>query len=80
MRIKINNNPGIVVDKNFKIDFTDAAKISTQINAFLEKNNQIINTTAAGVYAVNLIGQIFEYIFANYLTNENPEIFTKTRE
>ncbi|MEA1910439.1 MAG: alpha-amylase family glycosyl hydrolase, partial [Spirochaetota bacterium] len=80
MRIKINNNPGIVVEKNFEINFSDAIKISAQINTFLEKNDQKINTTAGEVYAVNLIGQIFEYIFANYLIKENPDIFTKTRE
>ncbi|MCK5672714.1 MAG: hypothetical protein KAH95_05025, partial [Spirochaetales bacterium] len=61
MRIKIINNAGIDVEKNFEISFTEATNISGNINKYLEKTDQIEKTTAAGVYAVNLIGQIFEY-------------------
>jgi len=80
MRIKINNNAGISVDKNFEISFSDAADISGKINKYLEKTKQKENTTAAGVYAVNLIGQIFEHIFSNYLKNKNSELFNRTKE
>ncbi len=80
MRIKINNNAGIDVTKNFEISFPDAADISVKINKYLDKTDQKNKTTAAGVYAVNLIGQIFEYIFSNYLKEENPDLFLKTKE
>ena len=80
MRIKTINDAGIEVDKNFEINFTDAADISTKINKYLEITNQNEKTTAAGVYAVNLIGQIFEYIFLNFLKKENPDLFSKAKE
>ncbi len=80
MKIKIENNAGIIVDKNFEITFSDASNISEKINRYLEKNNESDKTTAAGVYAVNLIGQIFEYIFSKYLTQDYPDIFIEARK
>lgn len=80
MRIKIKNNAGIDVNKNFEISFSAAADISIKINEYLEKTDQKDKTTAAGVYAVNLIGQIFEYIFSNYFTDKDPDLFIKTKE
>ncbi len=79
MRIKIINNAGIDVEKNFEISFTEATNISGNINKYLEKTDQIEKTTAAGVYAVNLIGQIFEYIFSNYLKTENSDLFPRIK-
>lgn len=80
MRINIKNNAGIIVKKNFEISFTEAADISIKINDYLEKTNQKEKTTAAGVFAVNLIGQIFEYIFSKYLTDENSDLFIQIKE
>lgn len=80
MRIKIRNNAGINVDKNFVISFPDAADISSNINKYLEQTDQSEKTTAAGVYAVNLIGQIFEHIFLNYSKTDNSDLFTRTKE
>jgi len=80
MRIKIKNNAKIDVNKNFEINFPAAADISIKINEYLEKTDQKEKTTAAGVYAVNLIGQIFEYIFSNYISDNNPDLFYKTKE
>ncbi len=80
MKIKISNNAGIDVDKNFEISFPEAADISGNINKYLEKSGQTDKTTAAGVYAVNLIGQIFEYIFSNFLKTENFDLFTRIKE
>ncbi len=80
MRIKIANKAGIGVERNFEINFKDAANISLKINSYLENIDQKKKTTAAGVYAVNLIGQIFEYIFTNHVKKNDPDIFTRTME
>ncbi len=80
MRINTGNNPGVRVKRNFKISLNEAAGISRKTNSYLKKNKESILTTPSGVYAVNLIGQITEYIFLNYLLKENPEIFLKTEK
>lgn len=80
MRIKIINKAGIEVDTNFKITFRDAVNISSKINSYLIDANLKGKTTAAGVYAVSLIGQFFQYIFAHHVIKEDPDIFIKTRK
>jgi Alpha amylase, catalytic domain len=79
MRINITNKAGINVDENFEITFRDAGNISIKINEYLHNSNQESGTTAAGVYAVYLIGQVFQHIFSNLIIKENPDIFTNTK-
>jgi glycosidase len=78
MRIKIANKAKIDVKRNFEVTYGEAIDISSKINDYLSKKSQKQQSSAAEVYAVNLIGQIFEYIFTNYVKKENPDIFLKT--
>ncbi|MCF6335371.1 MAG: alpha amylase catalytic subunit, partial [Spirochaetales bacterium] len=80
MKIKTGNDPGVNVKKNFKISFKEAKAISLKTNLYLEKNNSEFFTTPSGIYAVNLIGQIIEYIFSNYTLKDKPDVFVKTKE
>jgi len=80
MRIKIANEAGIDVERNFNISYKDAVNISAELNFYLGSINQSKTTTAAGVYAVNLIGQVFRYIFTNHVKKNDPDIFTRTME
>ena len=80
MRIKIANEAGIDVERNFDISYKDAINISAELNFYLGSINQSKKTTAAGVYAVNLIGRVFRYIFINHIKKNDPDIFTRTME
>ncbi len=80
MRIKIENEAGIDVEKNFNISYKDAINISAELNSYLGSINHGKTTTAAGVYAINLIGQVFQYIFTNHVKKSEPDIFTRTME
>ena len=80
MRIRINNEAEINVKTNFNISYKEAVNISQELNIYLESINHARTTTAAGVYAVNLIGQVFQYIFTNHVKKNDPNILTRTME
>jgi len=77
MRINITNKAGINVDKNFEINYQNAVDISSKIHSHLSNTEEI---TPGGIYAINIMGQIYEYLFINYFIKENPDIILKTRK
>lgn len=77
MRINITNKAGINVDKNFEISYQNAVDISSKIHSHLSNTEKI---TPGGIYAINIMGQIYKYLFINYLIKENPDIISKTEK